>query len=195
MGDALCRKQVAALRAGSLDGILDGIREVAAVIHRDPEPLLARLRELRAGVARRLEGAPRPRVACLEWIEPIFHMGNWGPEIVDAAGGNSVLGTAGEHSSAITWERVVQADPDVLLVAPCGFDLPRTLREMPSFAARPGWRELRAVREGRVFAADGNLYFNRSSPSAFTSICVLAEMLHPDRFPPEHASSWQRFGG
>jgi iron complex transport system substrate-binding protein len=197
MGNELCRKQVAALRAGTLDGILDGFLEVARVIGREDRgrELIASLRARTAEVTRALAGAARPRVACLEWIEPLFHMGNWGPELVALAGGESVLGAPGEHSVAIEWERVRAADPDVIVVAPCGFDLPRTLREMPSFATRAGWGDLRAVRAGRVFAADGNLYFNRSSPSVFTSIRVLAEMLHPDRFAPDHASAWQRWNG
>ncbi|HSN28130.1 MAG TPA: ABC transporter substrate-binding protein, partial [Kofleriaceae bacterium] len=147
-----------------------------------------------ADVGERAAGlATRPRVACLEWIEPIFHMGNWGPELVARAGGESVLGTPGAHSAAIAWDGVRAADPDVLVVAPCGFTVDRTLREMPLLAAQPGWATLRAVRTGRVFVADGNLYFNRSSPSVFTSIEVLAEMLHPDRVPAAHASAWQRW--
>jgi iron complex transport system substrate-binding protein len=197
MGNELCRKQVAALRAGTLEGILDGFLEVAKVIAREPEghALVAKLRAEVAEVELALAGAPRPRVACLEWIEPLFHMGNWGPELVEHAGGHSVLGKAGEHSQAVDWERVRETDPDVIVVAACGFDLARTLREMPSFATREGWRSLRAVRAGRVFAADGNLYFNRSSPSVFETIRVLAEILHPDRFAPEHASAWKRWDG
>jgi iron complex transport system substrate-binding protein len=197
MGNELCRKQVAALRAGTLEGILEGFLEVAKVIGREPEchALVAKVRADVAEVELALAGASRPRVACLEWIEPLFHMGNWGPELVEHAGGQSVLGQAGEHSQAIEWERVRETDPDVIVVAACGFDLARTLREMPSFATRAGWRDLRAVRGGRVFAADGNLYFNRSSPSVFETIRVLAEILHPDRFSAEHASAWKRWDG
>ncbi|MBW8773246.1 MAG: cobalamin-binding protein, partial [Gemmatimonadetes bacterium] len=96
---------------------------------------------------------------------------------------------------AIDWDAVRAADPDVLVVAPCGFSIERTLPEMPILAAQPGWADLRAVRDGKVFVADGNLYFNRSSPSVFTSIEILAEMLHPERCAPVHASAWQRWPG
>jgi len=193
-GNFGARKQVVALRAGTLDGILDGFAAVARVIERARagQELVAAIRARLAEVARLLDGASRPRVACLEWIEPIFHMGNWGPELVALAGGQSVLGTPGEHSAAIDFARVREADPDVLVIAPCGFDLARTLRELPRLAALPGFGELRCVREGRVFAADGNLYFNRSSPSVFASVEVLAEMLHPERVAPVHAAAWQR---
>ena len=190
-GDELCRKQVVALQAGTLDGILRGFREVAAVIGRSADELIAGIEARRAGVARRIAGRARPTVVCLEWIEPVFNMGNWGPELIERAGGVNVLGTPGAHSTAIPWDDVRRADPDVLVVAACGFGVERTWREMPLLAARPGWRELRAVRAGRVFVADGNLYFNRSSPSVFTSVEVLAEMLH--ELPGPHASAWRRW--
>jgi iron complex transport system substrate-binding protein len=192
-GDELCRKQVVALRAGTLDGILDGFRDVAAVIHRDPTPLIERITARLADVERRTNGRRRPTIVCLEWIEPIFNMGNWGPELVARAGGTNVLGTPGEHSTTTPWEAIRAADPEVLLVAPCGFGLDRSVREMPILAALPGWSELRAVRDGRVYVADGNLYFNRSSPSVFTSVEILAEILHPDVFAPDHAAYWQRW--
>lgn len=197
VGPELCRKQVVTLRAGTLDGILEGFTEVAKVIGREAQvgELVARIRARLAEIAHVLAGAPKLRVACLEWIEPLFHMGNWGPELVALAGGESALGAAGEHSAAVEWPRVRDTDPDVLIVAPCGFTLERTLREMPSFASRPGWRDLRAVRERRVFAADGNLYFNRSSPSVFASVELLVEMMHPDRFAPVHQAAWQRWDG
>jgi iron complex transport system substrate-binding protein len=192
-GDELCRKQVVALRAGTLDGILDGFHQVATVIGRDASALIAGITARLAEVERRIAGRRRPTIVCLEWIEPIFNMGNWGPELVARAGGANVLGTPGEHSTTTPWQAIRAADPDVLLVAPCGFGLDRTLREMPILAALPGWSELRAVRERHVFVADGNLYFNRSSPSVFTSVEILAEILHPDVCPPEHTAFWQRW--
>lgn len=193
VGDELCRKQVAALATGTLAGILDSFRQIAQVIGRDVEPMIARIEGRLADVSRMLAGAPRPTIACLEWIEPIFNMGNWGPELVERAGGIQLLGAPGAHSTTTRWEAVRDADPDYLLVAPCGFGLARTLTEMPILEGLPGWRELRAVREERVFVADGDLYFNRSSPSVFTSIEILAEILHADRFPPAHAAFWQRY--
>ena len=128
--------------------------------------------------------------------EPLFSMGNWGPELVELAGGAALLGVAGEHSVAVPWQTVRDADPDVLVVAPCGFGLARAEAEMHLFGAQPGWRELRAVRSGRVFVADGNLYFNRSSPSLFDTPGILAEMLHPAAFAPAHeGTAWRRWDG
>lgn len=194
-GAELCRKQVVALQAGTLAGIQRGFLEVGRVIGREREAaaLLASIRARMTALAARVAGRARPRVACLEWIEPIFHMGNWAPELVTLAGGDSVLGTPGAHSIAIPWDDVRRADPDVLVVAACGFTLERTWAEMPILAAQPGWDELRAVRADRVFVADGNLYFNRSSPSVFTSAELLAEILHPEVVAPAHADAWRAY--
>jgi iron complex transport system substrate-binding protein len=193
---ALVRKQVVALRTGTLDAILTGFLDVARVLDLAAagEALVAELREKTAAVARATAGLPRVSVACLEWIDPVFPMGNWGPELVDLAGGTSPLGTPGAHSTRAAWESVLQADPEVLVVAPCGFDVARTLQEMPLMAARPGWDRLRAVRDGRVYVADGNLYFNRSGPSVFDTPGILAEMLHPSRVAPAHeGTAWARW--
>lgn len=182
------RRRVVALDGGTLETVLEGFGRVADVlgVAAEGRSLVTSLRARADAVAARVRGLARPRVACVEWIDPVFAMGNWGPELVALAGGESVLGQPAAKSTTTAWEAVVAADPDVLIVAPCGFTLERTLRELPSLAARPGWNDLRAVRAGRVFAADGNTYFNRSGPSLFETPEVLAEMLHPAMFEPLH---------
>ena len=190
------RGHAVALRTGTLDGILQAFTDIAAAIGR--EEAGARLvADCRAHMQRWREATaplPRPRVVCLEWIAPPFAFGNWGPEVIALAGGENLLGTAAVHSAAIEWRAVRDADPEVLLVAPCGFGLDRTAREMPALEAQPGWRDLRAVRDGRVYLADGNVYFNRSGPTVFQSIDVLAEILHPRQFPPRHeGSAWRHW--
>jgi iron complex transport system substrate-binding protein len=193
----LDRRQVVALTSGTIDGILDGFARVAAVLGAAEagRALIARLRAQLAETAAATAALPRPRVACLEWIDPIFAMGNWGPEIVEAAGGTCVLGVAGAHSAALELRALADADPDVIVVAPCGFDLPRTLAELPALTARAEWQALRAVRAGRVYAADGNLYFNRSSPTLFETPALLAEMLHPAEVPPRRrGTAWVPVG-
>jgi len=187
----LTRQQVVALAAdngGTIDGILDGFLKVAAVLGaaNAGDALVADIRGRLAALAVRTRALPRPRVACLEWIAPLFAMGNWGPELVELAGGTPVLGTAGAHSSAITFEALHDADPDVIVVAPCGFGVARTLGELPALTALPGWGELRAVRARRFYVADGNLYFNRSGPELFETPAILAEILHPAAIPRAH---------
>ncbi|HEY6476501.1 MAG TPA: cobalamin-binding protein [Polyangia bacterium] len=189
------RHQVVALATGTVDGILDGFARVAEVLGaaESGRALVAGIRERLAAVAAVTGPLRRPRVACLEWIDPLFAMGNWGPEIVELAGGDCVFGAPGAHSTTMTFEALRDADPEIVVVAPCGFDLTRTLAELPALTERPGWRELRAVRAGRAFAADGNFYFNRSGPMLFDTPEILAEMLHPDAFPPRHEGTiWLR---
>ncbi len=139
-----------------------------------------RMREISA---RALSSDTRPRVATLEWLDPPMAGGNWMPELVEMAGGVNLFGEAGKHSPWLEWSQLVDSDPDVIVVVPCGFDLPRTRRELESLALREGWRELRAVREGRVFLADGNAYFNRPGPRVVESLEMLAAALHPEIFP------------
>ncbi len=193
----LLRNQVVALETGSLAAILEGFKAVARVLDLDAacDALVAGIRGRMAELAAATRDLARPTVVCLEWIDPLFAMGNWGPEIVDLAGGTSLLGNPGQHSTSIPWEAVRAADPEVLVVAPCGFGVERTLTEMHVFPALPGWRDMRAVREGKVFVADGNLHFNRSGPTVFETPWLLAEMLHPARFAPEHeGTAWRRWG-
>jgi iron complex transport system substrate-binding protein len=192
----LQRREVVALSAGTLAGILDGFRGVAGVLGRalDGEHLIDEIEGRQRSIAARVAGRRQPSVVCLEWIDPIFCMGNWGPELVARAGGENRLGVAGAHSTTAAWDDVRHADPDVLVVAPCGFAIDRTLREMPALAAQPGWRELRAVRDGTVFVADGNRYFNRSGPGVFDSVQILAEILHPEAVEPTlEGRAWVRY--
>jgi iron complex transport system substrate-binding protein len=168
------------LHDGTIEGVLRGFGEVAALIGRraEGEALVAaaraRLQRWREATA----ALPRPRVVCLEWLDPPFAMGNWGPELVRAAGGEDALGTPGAHSRATTWEAVRAARPDVLIIAPCGFGLERTLAELPDLS----WAQ-------SAYAADGNLYFNRSSPTLFETVDLLAEILHG--FPPRLQAFWR----
>jgi iron complex transport system substrate-binding protein len=198
----LQRQPVVALTAGTLAGILDGFREVAGVLGLAGrgETLIAGIEARQEEITAKLARAPgaaglrRPTVACLEWIDPVFVMGNWGPELVERAGGQPLLGEARGHSTVSPWDEVRRADPEVLVIAPCGFTIERTLGEMPTWQERPGWNELRAVREGRVFVADGNRYFNRSGPSVFETVEILAEIFHPDLFPPRmRGSAWRQY--
>jgi iron complex transport system substrate-binding protein len=190
----LSRRQVVALKGGSLEGILEDFLSVAEVIELAEEGrrLVSGLRSGLEAVGRQVAGRSTPSVVCLEWASPIFGMGNWGPELVEIAGGRALLGDAGRHSTSTSWDAVLAADPDVLVMAPCGFGLDRALQEMTILEAQPGWCELRAVRSGRVAVADGNRYFNRSGPSVFETAEILAEILHPEVVPPRHkGSAWR----
>ncbi|HEX7929230.1 MAG TPA: cobalamin-binding protein, partial [bacterium] len=150
--------------------------------------LVQRLQQRMAEVSRAAQADPaRPTVACIEWIDPLMSAGNWMPELIEMAGGRNLFGRAGEHSPWMEWSALKAADPDVILVMPCGFDLERTRRESALLTKLDGWDGLRAVREGRVFLADGHQYFNRPGPRLVESLEIVAEMLHPGhcRYGPE----------
>src|SRR5580658_971309 len=170
--------RIVSLRPDSLEQIWEDVRRVARALDmpdRGEEVVLelqARMMELIPPA-----GAPAPRVACIEWIEPLMAAGNWTPELIELAGGVNLFGEAGKHSPWMTWEELKSADPDVLIVAPCGFDLGRTAQEMHWLTDRPDWRELSAVRSGRVFLADGNQYFNRPGPRVVETLEIITGIL------------------
>jgi iron complex transport system substrate-binding protein len=156
--------------------------------------LVSHLRQRMAAIeARAKTASARPRIAIIEWIEPLMAAGNWMPELVAMAGGTNLFGEAGAHSPWMKFEELVAKDPDVIMVAPCGFNMERSAAELPTLQKRPGWANLKAVREGRVFLADGNQYFNRPGPRIVESLEILAEIIHPElfRFGHEH-TGWRR---
>lgn len=143
--------QVLALQAGSVQGIFEGIASIGNALGRDQDAanLVAAMKSRMSAVSTAVKHNRAPLVVALEWTDPVFAMGNWGPELVQAANGRLLLGEKGEHSSSIDWKRVVEADPEWLIIAPCGFDLERTRREVPTLEALPGWFDLRgAGRQG-----------------------------------------------
>jgi iron complex transport system substrate-binding protein len=137
-----------------------------------------------AAVGRAVAYLRRPRVGCIEWLDPPFSAGHWVPEMVRIAGGEEVLAGAGERSSRLSWEEVFEAAPEVLVLMPCGFDERRAageaLRVLPGL---PGWGGVPAVRDGRVWVVDANSYFSRPAPRLVGGVEILAHVLHPGAFP------------
>ena len=156
--------------------------------------VVGRLRaRMRAIEDRAKSAASLPRVACIEWIDPMMAAGNWMPELIAMAGGANLFGKAGEHSPWMKFEEIATADPDVILIAPCGFTIDRTAAELPALTGRPEWAGLKAVRERKVFLGEGNQYFNRPGPRLVESLEILAEILHPELFSFGHeGSGWRR---
>ncbi len=131
----------------------------------------------------------------LEWTDPLFAMGNWGPELVEFANGELLIGKKGEYSTSMPGERLVEADPEFLIVAPCGFNLERTMREQSVLERNAWWRGLRAVRDGKVAFADGNLFFNRSGMTISHTAEIIAEILHGVTFgAPTRGEHWRWIG-
>ena len=136
--------------------------------------------------ARAAQLTARPRVACIEWIEPLMAAGNWIPELVSLAGGDNLFGAAGAHAPWIDADALAAADPDFIVVMPCGFGIDRAVTELAALEAQSFWRTLRAVREGHVFVVDANHYFSRPGPRLVDSLEILAEILHDGIFDFGH---------
>ena len=169
------RPAVLTLEPTSLAGVFDAIGAVAAAAGVDGRGVVDGLRH--RVVAIETGDGPRPTVVFLEWLDPPFCGGHWNPELVGIAGGRELIGRAGDPSRRIKWADVAAADPDVIVAAACGFDLPRVEAEVERLAGAATWSELRAVREGRVLAFDGSAYFNRPGPRLVDSAERLAKAL------------------
>jgi iron complex transport system substrate-binding protein len=183
--------RIVSLQPDSLEGIWEDIRIVARaldVADRGDALVSQKKAEMKAFSQPRVQNAPR--IACLEWIEPLMAAGNWTPELIEMAGAVDLFGEAGRHSPWMTWNELKASGADVLLIAPCGFDLARTQEEMHWLISRPDWSELRAVREGRVYLADGNQYFNRPGPRVVETLGIISQIL---RFDAEEGIGWRRF--
>ena len=183
--------RIVALEPNDLADVWADIGRVAEALGDGPggggAELVARLQARVGAIGHRAAGLDgRPRVAVVEWIEPLMAAGNWMPDLVALAGGTNLFGEAGRHSPWMTWEALVASDPDVIVVSACGFGLERTRAEMPALAGRPDWPRLRAVAAGRVYLADGNAYFHRPGPRLVESLEILAELLHPAAFDFGH---------
>lgn len=119
----------------------------------------------------------------LEWIDPPFCAGHWSPELVEIAGGREAIGVAGQRSVTTRWDKILAADPEVLVIACCGFGVDRTLQDLPILQGLPGWDSLSCVRSNRVYVVDGSSYFNRPGPRLVDSLEILAHALHPSAHP------------
>jgi iron complex transport system substrate-binding protein len=178
--------RVVNLEPQRLGEVLRSIEQVARAAHVEE-----RGRGVVAGLQARIDAVVgrtrlverRPRVLLLEWVDPPFSCGHWTPELVDMAGGVEGIGRMGLPSQTTAWERIVQWSPEVMLIACCGYDLQRTLADVPILRRRLGWHDLPCVRDGQVYAVNGSSYFSRPGPRLVDSLEILAHALHPDVHP------------
>jgi iron complex transport system substrate-binding protein len=171
----------------SIDDVFEDVSRVAAATGTEAraEELLSDLRGRVGRVRDRMTDLPveeRPRTAVFDWTDPVMVAGHWVPETVELAGGEYGMAEAGAASTPREWADVREYDPEAVVVAPCGFDLDQTRKNATDLTDRPGWDDLTAIKEDRVFAVDGNAYFNRPGPRLVDSLEILAGLLHPDRF-------------
>lgn len=180
-----------------LDDVWQDIQRIAEAldVSKKGEALTTRLKTRLSEIEKELASIPRkPRVATIEWIEPLMTGGNWVPELVRIAGGDNLFGEEGKHSPWLEWEELKQADPDKIVVMPCGFGLSKTREEMAALEKNPLWTQLSAVKKGEVTLVDGHQYFNRPGPRLIESAEILLEIFHPERFDFGHrGQAWEPY--
>jgi iron complex transport system substrate-binding protein len=189
--------RVLTLGPSTLDDVLADLERVGDAIGRGDEAsvLAERLRgRLEAVLLKVAHAEARPRVVCLEWLDPLYAAGHWVPEMVACAGGVDALGIPAAPSVRIAWEQVRAAQPDALMIMPCGFSIARTKRELVRLVTQPGWADLPAVRHGNVFVVDAPAYFNRPGPRLIDGVEILAACLFPSLAPEPRPGAAQRLG-
>ena len=174
------KPDVLVLDPHDLDDVLVSIMDVAEKIGK-----VAAGRKLVASLQRRIDAVRgmktknTHRVLCVEWLDPLFTAGHWVPQMVQYAGGMNGLSTAGEPSRRMQIDEAVKFDPDIIVLMPCGFDIARTIKELPALAGNDKWKSLRAVRNGDVYAVDAGSFFSKPGPRSIVGVEILAKILHP----------------
>lgn len=175
---------VLSVSPADLKSVVQSIRTIASAIgaEEEAERLTASMKERLLEIQQKTSPLHAPDVLCLEWLEPLMTAGNWVPELVQLAGGHPLGARAGEHSPQLEWKEIRRLNPDIITIAPCGYCMEQTRAEWSSLSERPGWNQLKAVRNHQVFIMDGDHYFNRPGPRLVDSTRILAEIIHPSRF-------------
>jgi iron complex transport system substrate-binding protein len=191
------RPRIVSLAPYSLEDVFTDMQRVADALDAPSRGvnLVASLRARLSAIAEKAHNAAsRPSVATIEWIDPLMAAGNWMPTLVEMAGATNLFGKPGEHSPWMKFEELSAKDPDVILISPCGFNMARAAQDLPALTNRPEWPRLKAVRNRRVYIADGNQYFNRPGPRIAESLEILAEIVHPELFNFGHeGSGWRKW--
>ncbi|HEX5274120.1 MAG TPA: cobalamin-binding protein [Candidatus Rubrimentiphilum sp.] len=173
--------RIVSLEPSSLEDVFSNIQTLGNLTHRESaaRELIASLRRRREAARSRATGA-QPRVLVLEWTDPTMGAGHWTPGLLEDAGGVPVLAAPGGNSQRLSWDAIAAADPDIVIVAPCGYSLEKTEAAISELQTKTEWNMLRAVREGRVYPVDGNAYVNRPGPRLIDTIEIFASILRSE---------------
>ncbi|AFY95034.1 cobalamin-binding protein [Chamaesiphon minutus] len=188
--------QIISLQPDTIADVWADIQRVGETLNVDWQPIVATLQKRVKICQTQCQNlqSPLPKVACIEWTDPLMLAGNWIPELVEMAGGKPIGGVTGQHSPRISWDELVAADPDTIIFMPCGFDLDRTRIEAQPLTKHPQWQQLAAVKQDRVYITDGNAYFNRPGPRLVESLEILTEILNPQVCNYGHyRTGWSEF--
>ena len=190
------KPHILSLEPNKLSDIWDDIQKVATAldVKGKGDALVSAMRERINTLTRMVDNLRRKSVACIEWLEPLMAAGNWIPELVEIAGGENMFGIKGQHSPWMEFEDLIDKDPDIIIIMPCGYDIKKSKEEMEPLKNLPHWIKLKAVKDGEVYLTDGNQYFNRPGPRLVESLEILIEIIHLGKFDFGHKDiGWEKF--
>lgn len=186
--------QVISLQPISFGEIWTDLERLAKAFGISPQLALESLQRRTDACRKKTRNLPKTTVVALEWLDPLMSAGSWLPELISMAGGECLLAEPGKKSPYLSWDALVNTDPETIVIMPCGFDLDRTRTEAAVLPQHPDWKQLQAVQNGRVYITDGNAYFNRPGPRLVDSVEIMAEILHPTQFNRVYPdTAWQKF--
>jgi iron complex transport system substrate-binding protein len=168
----------------NLDDILQNVNELGVLVKKQDKAknIVAKLQK-RIDYIKNTQMLSKPKVLCIEWLDPLYTAGHWVPQMIEIAGGINGISSTGEKSRRMEVDEIVKFDPDIIILMPCGFDLIRTIIEYEKLLENEKWRKLRAVIQGQVYAVNANEYFSKPGPRTVTGLEILAKIIHPDTFP------------
>ncbi len=187
---------IVSLEPNSLSDIWNDIKTVSKAIDVEDrgEKLIQKLKNRITILNEKVRGESLKSVACIEWIDPLMSAGNWVPELVKLAGGKNLFGEAGKHSPWMSLGELCEADPDIIVVMPCGYDIKKTRQEMNILIKKSNWRSLQAFKSNHIYLTDGNQYFNRPGPRIIDSLEILIEIIYGRKFSFGHfRKSWENY--
>lgn len=172
------------LEPESIEGVFENIKTIAKFTRREKmaRAQISRLRERLKSVKLKTQVFRKPTVLVIEWLNPIMIAGHWVPEMVETSGGKMLVSKKGEKSKKISWDEILNLNPDILIIAPCGFDIKRTKKELDLIRNKKGFKNLKAVRNKKVFLVNGDLYLTRPGPKLVEGIEIIAQILYPQEF-------------
>ena len=178
------KPEIYSMSPHNIQGILQCVKEISEIINESHKGVeLLKTLNSRISIMKERKIENRPKVLGIEWIKPFFTAGHWVPEMIECAGGINMITKSEEHSRKMKIEEIEDADPDVLILMPCGFNVEKTISEYRNFLENDSrWNKLRAVKQDRVFAVDANSFFSKPSIRIFTGIEILGKILHPEIF-------------
>ena len=183
----ICNARIVSLKPQTLSDILNDIKTIGIAANKEEEAnalienLNIRINNIKNKL-NKINNTKKPKVCCIEWIEPVFTAGNWTPELVEIAGGINMFSRTGKHSQKIRLGEILKEQPDKIVIAPCGFKVYQTMNDLNMLTSKPEWKELNAVKNNEVYVVDGNSYFNRPSQRIVDTLEILTAIIHPDMF-------------